>query len=300
MHKFTYILLLALLLVIPLSSCGQGKKPAYNELRLPKVMKEVSGIEYDQMSGLIWMVNDSGNTSQVFGYDTISKDVKCIIDVKGATNTDWEDLSMGPDRQLFIGDFGNNRSKRKDLKIYAIELPPKDVCKAMAPWVLNFSLEDQKKFPPKSKKKSYDIEAFFYLEGYFYLFSRNRAKNFDGRSTLYRLEAKAGNQIAIKIGTINVCEDRRDCQITGAAISEDKTTIALLSYNKVWTITDFAPEDILSGTITKYKLAHRTQKESISFVGPKQVIIADERSGGKGRNLYWVDLDLLKAHAKAK
>lgn len=291
---------LLLLLIGPFSSCGQANSKYEKQLRLPKLMKEVSGIAYDQQTKIFWMVNDSGNSPEVFGYDPSAEKITQVIKPDGAINIDWEDLALGPNRMLYVGDFGNNKSKRKDLRIYGFNLPTDPYVVRAEAWVLDFSLEDQTEFPPKSKKKSYDIEAFFYHQGHFYLFSRNRARKFDGQSNVYRLVAEPGKQVAKKIGQFDACKDRRDCQITSAAISPDQSTIALLTYNKIYTITDFDPQDLLAGRVTKYKLQDRTQKESISFIDSNMVVIADERSGGKGRNLYWVALDQLEGDAKSE
>lgn len=298
MKSLRTLFLLAVL--SPALSCSQDRIPLQEIERLPKAMKEVSGMEYDRKHNLLWMVNDSGNTNELFGYDPKSLKMAHQITIDGAVNIDWEDLAQGPNGWFFIGDFGNNKSKRQDLKIYGIQLSDPNLQKSLTPWTLEFSLEDQKEFPPKSKKKSFDVESFFYLDGHFYLFSRNRARKFNGKSRVYRLEAKSGKQIAKRIGTFEACPDRKDCQITSAAISPDGTTIALLSYNKIWLLREFNGTDFLNGKVSKFKLHHRSQKESITFKDDQTLYLADERRNGSGRNLYRISISDLESHAKSK
>ena len=60
--------------------------------KLPKDLKEVSGIELDVKSGLLWMCNDSGNQPILYGVSTsgiIEREI--TIDAK---NKDWEDICI--------------------------------------------------------------------------------------------------------------------------------------------------------------------------------------------------------------
>jgi hypothetical protein len=99
---------------ITVASCSQD----YGELtlveRLPKKMKEVSGIQKTEQDGLIWAINDSGNKNHIYGLNKkgiIKKD----ITIKDAKNIDWEELTKDDKENLYIGDFGNNKNDRTDL-----------------------------------------------------------------------------------------------------------------------------------------------------------------------------------------
>jgi len=96
--------------------------------------------------------------------------------------------------------------------------------------------------------------------------------------------------VASWIGSFKTCEDRSDCQITGAAIHQDSGKLALLSNNKVWIFSDYTGDDFTSGKIEKIKLHHTSQKESICFKNENELYIADERSHGRGGNLYLLKL----------
>ncbi|MEL6811520.1 MAG: hypothetical protein AAFP76_09315 [Bacteroidota bacterium] len=258
---------------------------------LPGTIKEVSGIEKFPNEDIVWTINDSRNPPEVYAYDLNRDKLTQTIRVKDAPNIDWEDLAIAPNGTLYVGNFGNNLSNRTDLAIYGIKNPSSLDKRRYEPTVINFSFADQLKFPPKEKNKSYDVEAFFYLNDHFYLFTRNRAKKYDGTSKIYRLPAKPGDQIAAFIGEIKTCEDQKDCEITGAAIHHETGKIALLSYNKVWVITDYMDDNFAHGNIKKIKLGHSSQKESICFKSENELYIADEKSRGKGGNLYVLRLE---------
>ena len=85
---------------------------------LPKDLKEVSGTEIVPKSDLIWMVNDSGNKPILFGVNYRGKIIK-EIDIR-AKNNDWEDLASDENGAIYIGDFGNNSNKRKNLSIIIV------------------------------------------------------------------------------------------------------------------------------------------------------------------------------------
>ena len=85
---------------------------------LPNTLKEVSGIEITANSDYIWMINDSNNTSDLYGVNTQGK-IKKVIDIK-AKNHDWEDLTSDDKGNIYIGDFGNNANKRNNLAIFCL------------------------------------------------------------------------------------------------------------------------------------------------------------------------------------
>ena len=257
---------------------------------LPGLVNEVSGIEKFPDENQIWVINDSRNPPEVYTFDLTTKKLEKTLRVKNAPNIDWEDLTKGPDGTLYVGDFGNNLSNRTDLTIYAIKNPDSLDKRRVESLVTTFRLEDQIKFPPKNKSLSFDVEAFIFFKDHFYLFTRNRAKKYDGTTKIYKLPAAEGDFVATLMGTFKTCEDQSDCEITGAAIHEPSGKIALLSYNKVWIFSDYQDDDFTSGTVEKIKLGHSSQKESICFISENELYIADERSHGKGGNLYFLKL----------
>ncbi len=285
MKKITFLLLLVFTQV----SCQDFGKLQF-VADLPGQVNEVSGIEFFTGENVIWTINDSRNPPEVYAFSLEKERMVQTIRVKNAPNIDWEDLAGGPDGTLYVGNFGNNLSNRTDLAIYWIKKPGKLDKRRYEPIETTFTFADQLKFPPKEKDKSYDVEAFIFLNDHFYLFTRNRAKKYDGTTKIYRLPAEEGEQTAAFIGEIKTCDDQKDCEITSADIHYETGKIALLSYNKVWIITDYMGDNFAHGNIQKIKLGYTSQKESICFKNESELYIADERSHGKGGNLYLLQL----------
>ena len=59
---------------------------------------------------------------------------------------------------------------------------------AQGEYKISFSYPEQKEFPPKKKEMFYDVESFFEHNGYFYLFTKNRSKGFDGTAFIYKIK----------------------------------------------------------------------------------------------------------------
>ena len=281
MKKLTLLILFS---VFTASCQDYGKLKLIADL--PGSINEVSGIEKFPNGDIIWAINDSRNPPEVYGYNLERKKITKTIRLLNAPNIDWEDLTISPNGTLYVGNFGNNASNRTDLAIYAISQPDSIKKRRIKPLITTFHFEDQVKFPPKKKDRSFDVESFIFLNDHFYLFTRNRAKKFDGKTKIYKVPAQEGDFVAKLVGSFKTCKDQSDCEITSAAIHAPSGKIALLSYNKVWIFSDYTEDDFTSGTVQKIKLGHSSQKESICFVSENELYIADERSHGRGGNLY--------------
>lgn len=255
--------------------------------RLPEHLQEISGIEILEDSPLIWAINDSGNSSVVYGF-TVEGEIKKEVEIEDVHNIDWEDLAIDNNGTLYIGDFGNNESDREDLAIYIVKnfLAQGETAKAEK---IEFSFEDQENFPAKKDNRNFGSEAFIYKDGSLFLFTKNRSKHPDGTVKLYQLPAKPGNYKAKKIASYKTCDSgSHECWITAASISKDEKTIVLLSEKYIWKLTNYTANNFFNGKIKQFAIPGKTsQKESICFKDENTVYIADEKeSKKKGRNLY--------------
>lgn len=253
---------------------------------LPDTLEEVSGMEAVVGSDLIWMINDSGNAAKIYGYDLAQKKIAKTIAISNVSNTDWEDLASDNNGNLFIGDFGNNGNNRKDLAIYTVtnlSAIKEDSTNAI---ITSFYLSDQNHFPPRKKNRNFDIEAFISMNGFFYLFTKNRSSDFDGTTKLYKLPAKEGRFEAQLIASYKTCDNEHICQITGASLDHSTGNIALLSANKVWLLSSYTEDAIFEGTIETIELQHTSKKESITFKNSKTLYIADEQNKFSGGNIF--------------
>jgi len=258
---------------------------------LPNHTDEVSGIEVFSNSTVLWMVQDSGNKPLVYGFNTKSGKADREIKINNAKNKDWEDLASDGKNTLYIGDFGNNNNKRKDLTIYTIIDVLNNNNSAVNAIKTNFYFEDQKDFPPKKKHRNFDVEAFIYLNNNFYLFTRNRARDFDGTTKVYKVPASEGNYAAKLIAEYKTCDKTKDCAITSASIDHKTGKIALLSNSTVWILTDYSQDNFFNGKIETIPLNYRSQLESISFKDSNTLWLVDERYSFKGGNLYELSLN---------
>ncbi len=256
---------------------------------LPFDLNEVSGIAIDKSNKVIWMVNDSGNKPLLFGIDGSGKISKTIkIEAK---NKDWEDLTMDPSGNLYIGDFGNNANASKTLSILKIAADSlKNNPKTVVPEVIRFKYPDQKKFPPKKSKRHFDCEAFFYYQDNLYLFTKSRSPKQKGKTNLYTLPTKKGNYEATYISTFNTCEESR-CWVTSADINAKGDKMAILTENSVFVFSNLNTSDFFKSDYKRYTFAYDSQKESVTFKNDSILYIADEYLGVSGGNLYSFKID---------
>ena len=256
---------------------------------LPSKLKEVSGTETVFNSDLIWMLNDSGNKPELYGVTSKGK-IKKVVKIQ-AKNHDWEDLTSDDEGNIYIGDFGNNESRRKNLVILKVAKDSLINNKKVAIERIRFSYPNQTKFPPKKKKRFFDAEAFFYLNNYLYIFTKSRVKHQFGKTSLYRIPATEGSHTAEFISEFNNCNDLQ-CWITSADITEDGKKIALLTHNEVLVFSNFKDDNFFKGNLKVFPLEHTSQKESITFKDENTLLITDERSHGSGGKLYKFKLNM--------
>ncbi|UZO79868.1 SdiA-regulated domain-containing protein [Aquimarina sp. ERC-38] len=287
-NKYLYFVwILFALLYLPVS-CQNIKDKDFTIVHsLSPLLKEVSGITYDPENRLLFAVNDSGNDNNIFALNTKGQIINQYT-VKGVYNKDWEAISLDSQNNLYIGDFGNNKNERKDLKIYKISSisSAKPVVKT-----ISFTLSDQKAFPPKKKGRNFDIEAFIIMKDHIFLFSRNRGSDFNGNTKIYQLLNQPGTQTAELITTLFIGNDDKDCFITDAAINSKGNKIVLLTYNKVMILDSFKKDSFWDGTLSKIKLNHSSQKEGITFLNDSTLLITDEKKKSNGNYLYKYQLD---------
>lgn len=279
--------LLSIATLVLVFSCKETKpiNKLEEQFNFPKNLKEVSGIYYNSNSKLIWSIEDSGNENEIYALDSIGNIIK-TIQITDIKNIDWEDITQDKTGNIYIGDFGNNDNKRKDLAIYQILSSDCNNNKVETSKKIGFHYPEQTSFPPKKKDLIYDCEGFFEHNNHFYLFTKNRSKDFDGTTSLYKIPNEAGNHEAKLIGKFITCNEDKVCAITSIAISPDEKKVALLTHKKVWILSDFTSDDFTKGKSTEIDLNHLSQKEAITFKNNTTLLIADEKVKKEGGNLY--------------
>ena len=81
-------------------------------------LKEISGIQFINDSLLV-AHNDGGNGPMLYFLNPNTGSILKRVVVKDVKNTDWEDITLDG-KYLYIGNFGNNENKRKNLSIIRV------------------------------------------------------------------------------------------------------------------------------------------------------------------------------------
>ncbi|RAK66948.1 hypothetical protein [Hymenobacter edaphi] len=226
---------------------------------------ESSGLALADADGNLWTHGDGGNTTWLYLVNP-QGDLIRTHPVRGASNVDWEDLAQDRQRgQLFIGDFGNNGNKRRDLRVYRLSGPDlKQVD------TIRFHYPDQKLFPPKKKARNFDCEAFFYHNDSLYLFTKNRGEGNWVKE--YHLPARPGSYVARLADSIRI-----NTWITAADISPDGRRVALLGYGHVY-LLDVAPgRRLFDGPKSCLPLPSSGQAEALTFVNDHDFVLSNEK-----------------------
>ncbi len=259
---------------------------------LPPRLIESSGLEYTRKgnSDNIWTIVDS-NLTILFCLDSVGQ-IKNAIHVNNV-NHGWEDLSQDDNGNFYIGDFGNNFNKRKDLKIYKIPPPDSVKEKVITAGIISFHYPDQYDFPPGPQQRNFDMDAMACFGNSIYLFSKNRTKPFSSYTKMYKLPNTPGDYTAELIDSVYLGPGHMyNTWVTGADISPDKKTLALLTHDKVWLFECFKGDGFFKGKMRTIALNHFSQKEGICFKNNYTLFISDERTENiLGGGLYQLNLN---------
>lgn len=252
---------------------------------LPKSVAESSGLAYD--GNLLWTHNDSGNDEIIYGLNPNSGVVETKIYPEKVYNKDWEDMARGADGSLYIGDLGNNRFSRKHLTIYSLKVE-----NDQAETQFETRIEFPSDYTTKKGKIKFDIEAFIYRDGHFYLFTKTFKNEFEKQTEVFQVLAQNGTQMAVYCGSISLCNNAGNCKITGAAFNEETGQLALISHKNLWLIDNFDPLQLEVVSSTRVKLNEESQKEGVAYKDAEHLYISEERNKGQQR-LYLLDISEL-------
>ena len=280
---------LMVLAAVAFTSCSTYN---YGQLKpiaeLPEDLEENSGM-VQLSSNHIWFIEDSGNENEIYQVN-LKGEITKTITVENAENKDWEELAKDDNDNVYIGDFGNNKNERKDLTIYIIPNPEKVKGDEVSAEAITFNYPEQEKFPTKKKNRIYDSEAFFYLNGNLYLFTKDRSKPYSGMCSLYRIPAKPGDYEATLIDAFHFGDTFDTGSITSATISKNGKKVILLTHEMLYVLEDFKDDDFFTGKLTKLSMEHVSQKESVYFKNNNTVYISDEAEKKTTPRLYEMKL----------
>ena len=235
--------------------------------RLSKKINETSGLEI--IDGNFITFNDSGGDPALYAFNKSGKKLSKIL-IKGAQNKDWESLALD-DKYIYIGDIGNNKGNRRDLKIYLTDLEFKLVDS------INFNYKNQSKFK-KKKKNKFDAEALVSIGDSLMIFSKNR-KNLT--TEVYTLPKTPGSYSIKPKYSFDV-----DALITGGDYNSKLDLLALVGYSYsikkqyLFLIDKFSYKTSKDSVFTKHEIPiTNAQIEAIKIIDEKNYWLTSENEG---------------------
>lgn len=276
-----------------------GFTPLYN----PKFLSELSN-EVSETSGLffhngrLWTHNDSGGKPILYALDTTTFQIVQRITLKNVRNKDWEDVCTDGE-SVFVGDFGNNKGNRKNLRIFTFPLStiPDEGDASIEVDSILFRFADQTSFKKKTHAHDFDCEAIFATEAHLYLLSKGWKT---GTTRLYQLPKTPGNYVAEVVNGF-------DSQglITGADYDRENHVLVIVGYMKsIWKpflyiIFDFDEAGVkLSNRRMEMPQLTGAQTEGICFFDHGRCYISAETSPAMTSRVFvtdfrkWIDKEL--------
>lgn len=284
----------------------------------PEPYARVISEPIDEMSGIVksrrranlyWVHNDSGDSARIFAIDGQGRSVLPTyskftfygdtpeagkkqwqgFEVLFARNVDWEDIAIDAN-YLYLADIGNNGNARRDLAIYLVsEIDPTASTRSAVIKKLPIAYPDQKEFPPK--QLHYDSESLFVAGGKLYLITKHRVRtgffstDFEPGANLYRLDTSHADQANL---LTRVDSHPGLTAATGADLSPDGTTLAVISLNSLYLFRNPEGDRWLSGgQERRIRLSQRAirQAEGIAWEDDDTLLITNEQ-----RDIFRIDV----------
>lgn len=226
--------------------------------------QESSGLENATTQGDLWTHADGGNTARLYRL-TRQGDLLQTVDLDPLQNIDWEDLTQDEERRLYVGDFGNNKNKRRNLHIYRLSGPTLHQVDT-----IRFSYPDQRAFPPRKARRNFDCEAFYYYQDSLYLFTKNRGSS--GMVKQYVLPARPGRHTARLADSLAL-----PTWVTAADVSPDGHRVALLGEGQVYLFERLPGRRLFDGLKTTVSLSKSGQAEALVFINDRDFVFSNEK-----------------------
>ena len=228
---------------------NQTNPPTYDVYLPPTKLADLEDQAITESSGLVasrtspgsyWTHNDAGNGPLIYSFDSQGRS-RGVWRVTGATNYDWEDLSIGPGPKpdtnyLYIGDIGDNDGTRSEIVVYRIPEPfipngipnGNPVATAERPQATETAEAIRLRYPDGK----HDSEALLVhpRSGRIYLVVKEKT----AKPGIYAADAPkvSGEVITLtRIGEVDM-SGRSESLINGGAISPDGQRAALSDYTQ--------------------------------------------------------------------
>lgn len=227
--------------------------------RLPAIIQESSAlIQAD--SGSLYTLSDGGNPAVLYKISYTGELIDSLV--LPLPNRDWESLARDTEGNIYIGDFGNNLNQRTDLAVYKIS-PERHID------TIRFHYPEQTAFPAAEHERFYDCEAMVWDQQQLHLFTKSRSDKFSRYYTIPDSAGKFSARLQTKLPIKGF--------VTGADVSSDGKTLALLTYGKIYFFDWQRFRD--TGTFSQLSCLRYNragQSEAISLLGQKAGFLTNE------------------------
>ena len=194
---------------------------------LPDELVEISSLQYHD--GLFYGINDSGGKPIIYYFNQenparITRQIELSV-----SNNDWETTAES-DSLLFVGDTGNNRGERDDLKVYYVpkkKLNPSKSFEKVQADTIGFLYPEQEIFENHAYNHDFDLEAMLWHNRKLHLFTKAWKSN---NTTHYTLDIVKGKQPAWLVESYDT-----GFMVTAAdlfKINQNSARLALIGYTR--------------------------------------------------------------------
>ncbi len=290
------LFIFSIILSFPQLIAQQGKE-LYTIIEYPVIPEKFSDIDtiVNETSGLIWFeqsvltFNDSGGKPEIYRIDKNSGKIIQTISLANATNIDWEDITQDDDF-IYVGDFGNNKGVRKDLKIYKID--KKEIKKSnkvsLQATVISFSYTDQLSFE-KTRSHNFDCESLINFGDSLIIFSKDRA---DNETRMYKLSKVTGDYSIAPVASFDV-----DGLVTGADYNINTRTLVLIGYKDyvpfIYYFKNFNGISLGTDKVYRFNLNRMTggQTEGICWMDDENILFSNEQTKEFKQAVYILNVE---------
>jgi hypothetical protein len=308
--------LLCMSLLTALLSIGIARaQSAPPVLLAPKPYAKVKAAPIKELSGIVkvpgrdntyWVHNGSGDSARIFAITAEGKSILPTYSrftsygdepeqgkeqwqgfpVLDAQNVDWEDIAIDQN-YLYIADMGNSHNVRRDLGIYLVsKIDPTASTRSAVIQHLPVVYPEQTAFPPP--ELHFDSESLFIFNNTLYLITKHRRPDggkWEAGANLYRLDTRYTDQpnVLTKVDSSPLL-----VAATGAALSPDGNTLAVVSYEALWLFERPASGDHWLSAPSRHYAFDKSvlkQLEAVTWIDNATLLM-----GNKQRDLFKIAL----------
>jgi len=300
--NFLKFLKSGLLVFLSLHLFSQPSKKSITVVNLPEIPQKVCDLskKINETSGLIyvddyiWTFNDSGGEAEIYKIDSKTGGILQTVKLNIAKNTDWEDITHDEDF-IYIGDFGNNRGNRKDLRIYKVNKSLINNSKEVIvpSEIIAFSYNDQTSYVTNNRSNNFDCESLVSFGDSLIIFSKNWM---DGNTRMYKMPKLAG-----KYQLDPICSFEVNGLATGAEFNEETNALIMIGYADkkpfFFYFKDFDGQQLGNHKVYKVKLGKMqgAQTEGVCWFTEDVILFSTEQTGVYTQAVFQLNLtDVIK------